>query len=52
MQTDSPLTGVNLTGESLSAFKRAIKIGYYKAMLREGIINNTEFAKLMEIINR
>ena len=41
-----------LTQESLSAFERAMKIGYYKNMLNEGIINHTEFGKLLEIMNR
>ena len=33
-------------------FKKAMKTELYRDMLKEGILNQTEFYKLMEIINR
>ena len=47
-----PSGGIALTGESLNIFKKAMKTELYREMLKEGIINQTEFYKLMEIINR
>jgi hypothetical protein len=40
-----------LSGESLSKFKQAIKVGFYKDFYKSGIINSTQFEKLMQIQN-
>jgi len=40
-----------LSGESLNKFKQAIKVGFYKDFYKNGIINSTQFEKLMQIQN-
>ena len=47
-----PDEGIILTGEYLEKFKRAMKIGYYKDMLKKGIISLTEFDILMLMQNQ
>ena len=47
-----PETGIILTGDSLSAFKKAMKIAYYKDLLKLGIISNAEFSVLMQMQNK
>jgi hypothetical protein len=43
---------VELTGENLTAFKKAIKTGYYRDMLKKGIISISEFDILMRMQNK
>ena len=51
-ETEKRTPIINLKGENLRAFKSAVKTAYYKSMLKEGIINQIEFNKLIEIMNR
>jgi len=43
--------GIILTGESLSKFKQAIKVGFYKDFCKNGIITTAQFERLMQIQN-
>jgi len=42
---------ITLSSENLAAFKKAMKIGFYKSFLKKGIVNNSQFDKLMQIAN-
>ena len=59
-KTNGLRTGVNemtaensikLSNESQTAFNRLMKIGYYKEMLKEKIIDFNEFAILIDMLN-
>jgi hypothetical protein len=43
--------GVNivLSGEDFTKFKQAIKVGFYKDFLKNGIITAQQFEKLMQL---
>lgn len=42
-------TSLTLTGESLEAFKKAMKIGYYKIFRKNGLITDKQFEILMKM---
>ena len=46
LTADSPLA---LSGENLSEFKKAMKIGYYKIFRKNGLITDKQFEILMKM---
>ena len=45
-------SNIILTDENMNAIKQAMKIGFYKSFYNKGIINATQFEKLMQISNK
>ena len=48
LQNENNLT---LTGENLKAFKKAMKIAYYKTFRKNGLITDKQFEILMKMQN-
>jgi len=44
-------TALTLTGENLKAFKKAMKIAYYKTFRKDGLITDKQFEILMKMQN-
>jgi len=42
---------ITLSSENMTAFKKAMKIGFYKNFLNKGIINPSQFERLMQIVS-
>jgi len=43
---------ITLTGENLEAFKKAMKIAYYKTFRKNGLITDKQFEILMKMQNK
>ena len=48
-QTTTPENKITLTGENISEFRKAMKIGYYKIFRKNGLISDKQFEILMKM---